>query len=96
MKHIKCPLCIPYQLIGYVLEDFEEFERANGFLFPDPLTYMPGAHIRQMEDLEQFFLQIAKGEDEFKEQRAAASSATNEMWEESPASFRSVSISKLQ
>ena len=63
--------------IGYVLEDFGEFERANGFLFPDPLTYMPGAHIRQMEDLEQFFLQIAKGEDEFKEQRAALRAKTH-------------------
>lgn len=63
--------------IGYILEDYEDYKEANGFLFKDPLEYMPGEHIYHLSDLEQFFLNIVDGKDEFQQQRAKVREKTH-------------------
>ncbi len=63
--------------IGYILEDFEDYKDANGFLFQDPLEYMPGEHIYQLKELEQFFLHVADGTDTFKQERTKVREKTH-------------------
>lgn len=57
--------------LGYVLTDYEMYAQKRGFIFEHPLDYMPGEHIYQKEDLEQFLLHVAQGMDVCKEKRHA-------------------------
>ena len=40
--------------IGFVFSDFEEFKDSRGFVFEDPLKYMPGKIISNENELEIF------------------------------------------
>ena len=55
--------------IGFVLDDYEAYREARGFVFEHPLDYMPGAHIYQKKELEAFLRDVAVARDNEKEQR---------------------------
>lgn len=55
--------------IGYVLTDLDRYKETRGFVFDDPLKYMPGEKIYDLNGLKKFIRQAARGEDDFGEQR---------------------------
>ena len=57
--------------IGYVLTDFKEYEEKRGFVFKDPLAYMPGEKIHDYQGLEAFLGHVAQKEDQYKKEREA-------------------------
>ena len=55
--------------IAFALDDFEKYQAARGFVFSDPLNYMPGHHIYCLEDLYAFLDDVSNGIDRFAEDR---------------------------
>ncbi len=55
--------------ICYVLSDYEEYKKTRGFVFDNPLEYMPGHKAYKPEDLYEFIADIASGNDEYMEDR---------------------------
>ncbi len=55
--------------IGFCLDDFEQYKSTRGFVFDDPLTYMPGTHIYTFEDLIQFLADVATDKDPYTNER---------------------------
>lgn len=68
--------------IGYVLEDYEDFSFANGFIVEDPLSYMPGEKIYTMEDLDIFFSHVNKGDDSYRQQRMEVAKKVHDISED--------------
>lgn len=56
--------------MAFALEDFEEYKKARGFVFADPLRYMPGHHLYAFDDFREFILDVAKGQDRYAKERA--------------------------
>lgn len=57
------------RMVGFFTEDLDQYTR--GFTVADPLSYMPGPHIRDMEGLYAFLGDVAAGRDEYHEPRKA-------------------------
>lgn len=56
--------------MAFALEDFEAYKTARGFVFEDPLRYMPGHHLYGFEDFYTFLTNVASGEDVYAAARA--------------------------
>ena len=59
--------------IAFTLDDYEAYKKTRGFVFENPLIYMPGHHLYTFDDLEHFLLDVSMGLDPYKEQRAQVS-----------------------
>ena len=59
------------------LDDYEAYTESRGWVFDDPLEYMPGEHMYNMQDFENFILDIKNGKDNYKEQRASVRAKTH-------------------
>lgn len=55
--------------IAFALDDFEQYKSTRGFVFDDPLEYMPGHHLYTFEDLKAFIRDVAEDHDPYAEQR---------------------------
>lgn len=55
--------------IAFALDDYKQYQSARGFVFDDPLVYMPGHHLFEMEDIVQFFDDVGNGNDRYAAQR---------------------------
>lgn len=55
--------------IGFALDDYEAYKECRGFVFENPLEYMPGHHMYSVNDLKNFLSDIATGIDIYKGQR---------------------------
>ena len=55
--------------IAFTLDDFKEYGNAQGFVFDDPLKYMPGNHIYKYDDLIDFITETVNEIDKHKEDR---------------------------
>ena len=55
--------------IAFLLEDFDQYAEGRGFVFRNPLDYMPGNHVRSMDDLLMFLDDLANGLDRFRDER---------------------------
>lgn len=55
--------------IAFALEDFEEYKNNRGFIFEDPLMYMPGHHMFKIDDLLSFLFDISNNNDQYKLER---------------------------
>ena len=55
--------------IAFSLDDFEKYKNSRGFVFEDPLKYMPGHHVYNFDDLKQFIVDISNNKDVYKEDR---------------------------
>lgn len=66
-------IAVDYMLLdrplGFVLTDYEMYRNKRGFVFENPLDYMPGEKIYNAEDLKQFFLHVSEGSDFYAEKR---------------------------
>lgn len=55
--------------IGFVVPDMEEYAQRRGFVFENPVEYMPGEIIRTKSELYQFLDDMQAGRDRYKEER---------------------------
>lgn len=55
--------------MAFTLDDYKEYNLARGFVFEDPVKYMPGHHLYVLDDLKQFLYDIASGNDQYGNQR---------------------------
>jgi CDP-glycerol glycerophosphotransferase (TagB/SpsB family) len=56
--------------IGFALDDFDLYKEARGFVFDNPLEYMPGHHMYSIDDLKKYLSDVASNNDVCKDQRA--------------------------
>lgn len=57
------------KIIGFAIDDFEQYKEQKGFAFENPLDYMAGFKMYNSKDLEEFLLQCINNIDIFKKQR---------------------------
>lgn len=55
--------------IAFALDDYEKYKNVRGFVFEDPLKYMPGNHLYTYTDLLEFLDDISRGNDTLKNKR---------------------------
>lgn len=55
--------------IAFLLEDYETYRKNRGFVFADPLQYMPGYHVRKAEELLKFLDDIVQESDIYRDMR---------------------------
>lgn len=55
--------------IGFTLADFDDYLKARGFVFKEPLKYMPGYHIYNKGEIKSMLLDIANNVDKYKADR---------------------------
>lgn len=63
--------------IGFVIEDFESYESKRGFIFKNPLDYMPGEIIKNQNQLYKFIENIAMDNDKYSVQRSKINDFAN-------------------
>lgn len=63
--------------IGFVIDDYKEYENLRGFNFPDPLKIMPGPKIRTQEELIAFLRNLSEGKDAFIRERKKINNILN-------------------
>lgn len=56
--------------MGFILTDFDEYEKARSWCYDNVKDYMPGHHIYTAEDLRIFLSDVAEGRDAYAEARA--------------------------
>lgn len=56
--------------MGFILTDFDEYEKARSWCYDNVKDYMPGQHIYTADDLKKFLSDTAEGRDGFAEARA--------------------------
>lgn len=57
--------------MAYMLTDENEIQRINGFAFDDIKSLMPGAHLKDIKDLQEFLISVQNGEDIYQKERDA-------------------------
>jgi CDP-glycerol glycerophosphotransferase (TagB/SpsB family) len=55
--------------IAFALDDYENYKESRGFVFDNPLDYMPGHHLYTFEDLKLFMTDVVLDKDDYREQR---------------------------
>ena len=55
--------------IAFALDDYELYKDLRGFVFQDPLKYMPGHHLYDLNDLMNFIDDVKEGKDVYKNDR---------------------------
>ena len=55
--------------IGFAVPDFEEYAQKRGFVFKNPLDYMPGDIMKNKEHMYRFLENMAEGRDDYAEKR---------------------------
>lgn len=67
--------------LGFTLDDYEAYTESRGWVFDDPLEYMPGKHMYDMQEFKEFILDVKDGKDDHKEQRALVRAKTHNVCE---------------
>ena len=55
--------------ICYTLDDYKTYESTRGFTFDNPLDFMPGHHVYNVEELKQYLDDVKNGLDKYKQRR---------------------------
>ena len=63
--------------IGFVIDDIDEYSGKRGFVVDNPLDYMPGEKIKDVEDLKKFLDGILAGNDDWQEKRKEINDLVN-------------------
>ncbi|MBQ3704983.1 MAG: CDP-glycerol glycerophosphotransferase family protein [Clostridia bacterium] len=68
-------IAIDYMLlnrpIAFALDDYDSYQAARGFVFDNPLDYMPGHFIYDYQNLAAYLQDVAEGKDPYQEKRKA-------------------------
>ena len=67
--------------IGFAINDFEEYKESVGYVFDNPLDYMPGQIIKTEHDLYTFFDNLRDKNDEFALERNRVMKMTNTFYD---------------
>lgn len=63
--------------IGFTIDDFELYKKNRGFSVEDPLSLMPGHHIKSINELKQYLLDILNENDSYKDKRVKVNNIVN-------------------
>ena len=63
--------------IGFVIDDIDDYSDKRGFVVDNPLDYMPGEKIKDVEELKAFLDSILAGKDDWKEKRKEINDLVN-------------------
>lgn len=63
--------------LGFTLDDYEAYTESRGWVFENPLEYMPGKHIYSMQEFKDFVADIRDDKDIYAEKRAAVREKTH-------------------
>lgn len=63
--------------VGFILEDFGDYEDLRGFVVENPLDYMPGEKIYDKRQLYNFVKRCLEGQDRWKEERGRVNALVN-------------------
>lgn len=55
--------------LAFALDDYNEYKDVRGFVFDNPLDYMPGHHVYDIDDLFSFISDVSKEYDNYSEER---------------------------
>ena len=58
--------------IAFALDDYDQYKEKRGFVFENPLQYMPGHHVYNVQDLLLFLNDVRTGSDPYHDSRAQA------------------------
>ena len=61
--------------IAYTLDDFQQYKESRGFLVEEPLNYMVGHHLYDLNDLKQFIIDIGNDNDAYRSRRREVASS---------------------
>ena len=64
--------------IGFTIDDIDEYKNNRGFVFKNPLDYMPGHHMQTTNDLYQFIDDLYRNEDNYVAQRKKVNALFND------------------
>lgn len=64
--------------IGFTLEDMEDYTDNRGFVFDNPLDYMPGQKIEGEDDFLRFLTDCKEGKDQYRNERLRISNEVNQ------------------
>lgn len=64
--------------IGFTLEDMEDYTDNRGFVFDNPLDYMPGQKIEGEDDFLRFLMDCKEGKDQYRNERLRISNEVNQ------------------
>ena len=56
--------------IGFTLDDYDAYTESRGWVFEDPLEYMPGEKIYNACDIRKFMKHLTDGTDSYRQERA--------------------------
>lgn len=68
--------------IAFTIDDLEKYDKNRGFLVNNPLDYMPGSKIKNINDLFNFIKSVYNGEDKFKDERNHLSRKFNKYFDD--------------
>lgn len=51
--------------VGFILDDYDEYEKDRGFVFDNPKKIMAGHHIYNVDELKNFFIDILESNDQY-------------------------------
>lgn len=55
--------------LAYTLDDYELYKNTRGFVFDNPLEYMPGHHLYSFEDLKKYLNDVSNNKDIYRDAR---------------------------
>ena len=55
--------------IAYIVKDLKDYRKSRGFVFENPLEYMPGHHVNDIEELKNFIEDVVAGKDKYRNLR---------------------------
>lgn len=64
--------------IGFIIDDIEDYNKKNGFVFENPLDYMPGNKIKNLDQIFNFIQDVLTENDNYREQRKILNIFVNE------------------
>lgn len=64
--------------IAFTIDDIEAYSKKRGFVFDEPMQYMPGEKVRNLNDLYTFIKNCINDIDNFKEERRVINELVNE------------------
>ncbi|MDO5520481.1 MAG: CDP-glycerol glycerophosphotransferase family protein [bacterium] len=64
--------------IGFTIDDVKMYEKIRGYIFENPLNYMPGQQIHNMIELKNFIRNVSEGPDLYRSQRHKINDLVNE------------------
>lgn len=73
-----CDFMVLNRPIGFITDDFEEYNKNRGFIFDNPLEYLPGVQINKKTDFKQFCTDVVDGNDKSSDLRSGKMSIFNE------------------